>query len=162
LGPSTAPGPPPKKSPRSRPRKRLRRPPRRRSESWSAPGWVRHPPGRRAAGGRGWAAPCWAWASAPSPRKACGGSASDRPPAARRRRGGGGGGGPPPKRGRGPTPAAPVTGPQVATNAVQDRTDLLRRGDLEQAKKAGIEQAQENNPQELALRGEFRWLTFLQ
>jgi TolA-binding protein len=70
-------------------------------------------------------------------------------------------GGPPPKK---PTPdnVPPQAGtPAVAGPAAESRSDLLRRGELDRAAQAGIEKA-EATPQELALRGEWRWLKYLQ
>jgi hypothetical protein len=62
-----------------------------------------------------------------------------------------------------PGPGGPVTAPSepVATTR-ESRADWLRRGELDRAAKAGIEEAQETNPQDLALRGEYRWLAYLQ
>ncbi len=47
-------------------------------------------------------------------------------------------------------------------DAVAQRRRLLRQGDLDEARKAGIEQIQESDPKQLAERGEFRWLSYLQ
>jgi tetratricopeptide (TPR) repeat protein len=55
----------------------------------------------------------------------------------------------------GPVAGAPTIAPAESPKA------LLSRGDFEQAAKAGIEQG-EANPEQLALRGEYRWLTYLQ
>jgi hypothetical protein len=56
----------------------------------------------------------------------------------------------------------PSLGPGAPADAVTQRAERLRQGDLEGAAKAGIEQAQDNDPRQLAQRGEYRWLSYLQ
>jgi hypothetical protein len=65
-----------------------------------------------------------------------------------------------------PIPPPPVTqpagGPVGAPAAAVSKFDLLRNGDLDKAAQAGIEQVDENNPEQLGRRGEYRWLAYLQ
>src|SRR5262249_13690703 len=70
-----------------------------------------------------------------------------------------GGGGTAAPKGGGPGPA-PVAAPPKPTLA--ERLGHLRSGDLGKAGEAGIEQIDENNTDELAARGEYRWLSHLQ
>jgi TolA-binding protein len=60
--------------------------------------------------------------------------------------------------------AAPAPGPAnaVVAPAGMSRVDLLRAGEWERAAQAGIEQVEGDNPEALAERGEYRWLTYLQ
>src|SRR5262249_28051990 len=52
------------------------------------------------------------------------------------------------------------TGPAKPPPTDADRAALLRSGDLDKLEQAGINQAQ--TPDQLAARGEFRWLSYLQ
>jgi tetratricopeptide (TPR) repeat protein len=65
--------------------------------------------------------------------------------------------GAPPVTAPAPPPAAAApAGPAVS------KFDLLQNGDFDKAAQAGIEQIDENNPEQLGHRGEFRWLAYLQ
>jgi hypothetical protein len=72
-------------------------------------------------------------------------------------------GGPPPaKQG----PQVPLmdnrpAGPGPAAHTKEEWAELLRRGDVEKAAAAGIEQAQEANAEEMLQRGDFRWMSYL-
>lgn len=57
---------------------------------------------------------------------------------------------------------APAPAPAVAAGPAVTKFDFLRNGDLDKAAQAGIEQVQETDPQQLAARGEYRWLAYLQ
>ena len=52
--------------------------------------------------------------------------------------------------------------PAVAAGPAVSKFDLLQNGDFDKAAQAGIEQIDENNPEQLGHRGEFRWLAYLQ
>jgi tetratricopeptide (TPR) repeat protein len=58
-------------------------------------------------------------------------------------------------------PSGPTV-PQVKVPTFQERAALVRRGDFDDAAKAGIEQIQESNPEELAERGSYRLGAYLQ
>jgi tetratricopeptide (TPR) repeat protein len=64
--------------------------------------------------------------------------------------------------GSGTQPGTGAPQGQPPANTVAERGDFLRHGDLDRAAKAGIEQAKEDDPEQLAQRGEYRWLTYLQ
>jgi hypothetical protein len=62
------------------------------------------------------------------------------------------------------TPLTQTPPPVVATVAdpVVSKFDHLQNGDLDKAAQAGIEQIDENNAEQIAHRGEYRWLAYLQ
>jgi hypothetical protein len=60
-----------------------------------------------------------------------------------------------------PPVQAPTPAPVAAAPAVS-KFDMLLNGDLDKAAQAGIEQVDENNPEQLGRRGEYRWLAYLQ
>jgi hypothetical protein len=61
-----------------------------------------------------------------------------------------------------PVPAPPVPAAAAPAGPAVSKFDLLRSGDLDKAAQAGIEQVDENSAEQLARRGEYRWLAYLQ
>jgi hypothetical protein len=59
-----------------------------------------------------------------------------------------------------PAPA-PVPAPAAAAPTAS-KFEMLLNGDLDKAAQAGIEQVDENNPEQLGRRGEYRWLAYVQ
>jgi hypothetical protein len=58
------------------------------------------------------------------------------------------------------TPGGPKVAPAPPTLA--EKADMIRAGDFEKARQANIENADESKPEEVALRGQYRVLTYLQ
>jgi hypothetical protein len=61
-----------------------------------------------------------------------------------------------------PAQPAPAPAPAPAAAPAASKFEMLLNGDLDKAAQAGIEQIDENNPEQLGRRGEYRWLAYLQ
>lgn len=72
---------------------------------------------------------------------------------------------PPPKTGSGngvPTPNPNPNPPPIAAGPTVSKVDWLKSGDLTKAADAGIDKIDESKTEQLAQRGEYRWLSYLQ
>jgi hypothetical protein len=65
-------------------------------------------------------------------------------------------------QGTAPVVNPPVNTPPAVTAPAVSKFELLQNGDLDKAAQAGIEQVDVNDPEQLARRGEFYWLSYLQ